>query len=210
VSVVHNKPRVVRTTGTSKRIKRRYITVHTKHTVRRNDRSDLSIFRQRRPSSGSVSMRVTLEPGARQQSPVDQRRVTQPIEQHQFSAPAKSGEHSEIRHVSCGKQQRACPPGEGCELFFQTSMFGTMPSNQVRGPTSNTTPLRGPSHRRSDSGMPREAQIVIAAEIDERPPVNNGRYAASRLKVNRSPFTPQMLAIKLRERRLKLRRAALH
>jgi hypothetical protein len=74
----------------------------------------------------------------------------------------------------------------------------------VRGPAAAAGPRRDLAHFRYDFRMPREAEIVVAAEVDEALAFNDHFRATvlDRERFDSPPLSPQVLAIDFGERRL--------
>ncbi len=91
-------------------------------------------------------------------------------------------------------------------------MFRPMSRNEMRSPTARTAAFGTLAHCTRDSRVPRKTEIIVAGEVDERPPVDDGRYTTARLhkSVDRPPLTTKMLTIELCECGLNRRRPAPH
>src|SRR3954451_17437727 len=123
--------------------------------------------------------------------------MAQPVQQHSFTTSRQRRHHGEVRHVTRGEQQRSFAPSEGGKLLFQPSVLSPVPRDEMRSTAARTAPLRAFAHCCRNRGIACEPQIIVAGEVDELPPVNNGGYPTAWLdeRINRPPLTTQVLAI---------------
>jgi hypothetical protein len=128
--------------------------------------------------------------------------VAKAIEQHELAAASERRDDSEIRHVPCGKQQRAPSTCKRGKFLFESRVFYTVAGDEMRSTTACSAPYRALTHRRGNGRMVRKTEVVVAAEVDERSPARHGHYAIAMLyeRFDRRTSAPEMLPIKLRER----------
>jgi hypothetical protein len=73
-----------------------------------------------------------------------------------LAATCERSHHRKVRHVASGKQQRPLAARECREFFFEASVFGAVPSYQMRSPTTGATTFGAFAHRCGDSGVSRQ------------------------------------------------------
>src|SRR5262249_12846849 len=118
------------TSRPSQAIKRSNISIHAEYAVCGNYRDGLILRRQCRLAGVRICMRISLEARPRQQCTVNQRRMTEPIQENRFAFAAQSRHDGQVCHVTRGEQQRALTPSERRELFLEASVLSPMSCDQ--------------------------------------------------------------------------------
>ena len=83
----------------------------------------------------------------------------------------QAGENAGIGHIATGKQQGPRPAGKLRQCVLQLLVQRAVAANQVRGAAADPVVAGGPPERRNHPGMGREAEIIVAAEIQVLPAV---------------------------------------
>jgi hypothetical protein len=209
VCVIYNQPCVVWATWARQRIEWPHITIHAEHTVCGNYSNVVFTPGQNRFAGRGIGVRVALEACPRQQSSVDQWSVTEAVQEHWFATAGERGNDGKIRHVTRGKQNSPLTTCECRKLFLKSSMLSAMSGDEMRSAATGAELFRTGGHRGCNRGMPGQPKIVVAAEVDQGLPIDEGIDSISRLNeaINRSPRAPKMLAVQLCERGCQVRRS---
>src|SRR5690242_7346600 len=85
-----------------------------------------------------------------------------------LAVPRKRGHDGEVGHIPRGEQQRALSPRERRQLFFQPRLLNTVAGYEMRRAAARAPMLRTGGHRRGNSRMTPEREIVVAGKVDER------------------------------------------
>ena len=112
-------------------------------------------------------MPVALEARTARQATIDQRRMVQAVFQHGIAGCEQGGKHAGVGHPAGGKQQGARTLREFRECFFKRVMRARVAGDQVRSAAACAVFIGAVPERRDHRRVIGEAQVVVAAEIEE-------------------------------------------
>ena len=119
--------------------------------------------------------------------------MVQFIGKNSIFAPNQGCDHTDIGHITGGKQQGLWKTGKLRQRIFQTMMRGRMTMNEMRCPCPHTVLLRAFADGLDQIRMIGQSQIIIAAECQIVTAVN-GDVSCLRAFDN-LPETPQPLLL---------------
>ncbi len=168
---------------------RRHIPVHAEQAVRGDHRAVRTIGQDER-GVGGVRVPVAQQARTGQARAVDQRGMIQPVLQNRLTAPGEGAEHTEIGHVAGREQQRPLPPGKGREFRFELLVRCAVPGDQVCRAAPRAKLRAHRLQRRDDLRMPRQPQVIVAAEHAQRLPVHEhaSAIAGRRIALDDAPL----------------------
>ena len=165
VGVVHHQPGIVIGAGCGKPCQGRRVAVHTEHPVHHHQLVTID-SRQPAPQRRHIAVGKALETGAAVQAAIEQGGVIQAVLEHVVPRPQQTGQNAGIGGVTTGKQQRPGPACKSRQRLLELVMRRTVPAHQVGGtaayPVAGRRLPEGGNHPR----VGRQAQIVIAAEVE--------------------------------------------
>ncbi len=210
VGVVHEQPRALRAAGRGERAERRDVAVHAEHAVGHDHRAPVAAFGEARGQCLGVAMRIAREAGAARESRVEQRGVVQAVHEHPVAAPEQCRDHGEVGHVARREQQRPRPAGEGRELVLQRVVFAAVPAHEVRRPAAHAPFARCVREGRDDARVAGEAEVVVAAEGQQRRPFDADVHAVGRARLDDAPPAHAAALGEPRQARLQRSRERIH
>ncbi|MBV6415047.1 MAG: hypothetical protein OMOMHJEC_02885 [Xanthomonadales bacterium] len=111
-------------------------------------------------------MAIAAQRGAGEARAIQQARVVQAVVQREVVATEQRDLGAERGHVAGRKQQRARVAGPVGERALQVRMRLAVAPEQVRGARTDAL-ARGRRQGRDQARMPRETEVIVAAEVDE-------------------------------------------
>src|SRR3972149_5768641 len=107
-------------------------------------------------------MRIALELGAREQARVVKRGMIEPVRKHRVAAPDERGDHTNVRHITGRKLERARQGDKARKRFLQRVVRFTMAEDQVRSAGADAVACATFLCRSYQSRMIGEPEIVVA------------------------------------------------
>ena len=162
------------------------VAVHAEHTFRHNQaRARLAgALGQQRIQVVEIVVPETYLPHARGLAAVMQAGMVQPVAEHQRVALARYAQqgrqHGGVDLPARGEQQRRLGPLEAGQLGFDGFVQVEIARHQARGARAGAMARRPVGHALGQQGMPGQAEIVVAGEIDDVAAVERHMPAARR------------------------------
>ena len=175
----------------------RDIAVHREHAVTGEQGCAFGMRGELARGAFGIAMRITLERTAGQARGIDQAGVVEPVLHAQVALAQQRLQHREVGHVAAAEQQRALALQPVGEVAFQRGVLRAMPADQVRGGAARAFAGRI-AHCGDDAGMLRQAEVIVAAEIQEYPAVDFTAHAFA--PRHRAQDAPALQGIALRAR----------
>ncbi len=136
-------------------------------------------------------MQIAGKTRAAEQAGIKQRSMIEAIFQHRIALPDQRGDRAEVGHVAIGEQQRAGPPGELGEGFFEGVMGRAVADHQMRSTTADAPALGAGLPGRDDFGVIGQPHVIVVAERQQLLAVDNDFRALRALQ--QGPLTVKVL-----------------
>ncbi len=172
VGVVHQQPGI-RALGQGGQLRQgRQVPVHAEDPVRGDEPGPGPV--QQRGQGPRVRMGVAPQPGPAEQGAVQQGGVVQAVLADLVPAPRQGGDDPQVGHVTGGEEQGPRSPGEVRQFFLQGLVRGAVAGDQVGRAAADAVGIRAPFEGGDYLRMVGQAQVVVAAEGEQAPPVDPG------------------------------------
>ena len=143
-------------------------------------------------------MGVAMDGGARQPGPVDEAGVIQRIGEHRVALPRQCGHDADVGGIAGVEVQSARKTDEGSEFAFERVVGRAVATDERRGARADAEPRGGVARGLHERGMPGEPEVVVAAEGDHGPAVDDHLHAAL-ARHDDAPSAPQVRFIERAE-----------
>ena len=148
-------------------LQRRDVAIHAEHAIGGQQRGTVRPTAQLPQGGLGIGMRVAAQGAAGQLGAVDQAGVVAPVLHADVALAQQRLQHRQIGHVTAAEQQRrgyAEPVGD---LALKRVVGGMVAADQMRGHAAGTFARGHVLQRTGHRELLRQAQVVVAAEIQQ-------------------------------------------
>ena len=146
-----------------------------------------------------VGMVIPLETGPAEPAAIEQRGMVEAVLEDVIALTEQGAERADIRRITAAEEQRTRSAGEISQRRFEFLMGSGMAGDQVRGTAAHTPAVHTGLEGSADARIGGETEIVVAAEV-EQPPAVDQQLAAGR-RLDHAPAAIELPFCQGRERR---------
>ena len=176
---------------------RRDIAIHREHAVAREQCRAIGMRRKLACCAIGIVVRITLQRAAGQFRGIDQRGVVELVLHAGIAFAQQRLQHREVGQVSAAEQQRAFALQPVGKRDFQRRVLRVVPADQMRCGCARAC-TRRIAQRRDQLRMLRQAEVVVAAEVQQRASIDHAVHAIA--AGDRARMTPPLHRLALRAR----------
>jgi hypothetical protein len=158
---------------------RRDVAVHAEDAVGRDHRRAVGRATQLPHRALGIGMRVTAQAAAGQACGIDQAGVVEAVLHADVVLAQQGLQDREVGEIAAAEDQRARIAEPAREFLFQRFVRGVMAGDQVRGGTAGAFARGGVLQRVDDGELLRQAEVVVAAEIQQPAAVEFAAHAVA-------------------------------
>jgi hypothetical protein len=148
------------------------VAVHAEHGIGEDQLAPGGAGGEQALERRQIGVRVALAVGARELHGVDQRSVVEAVGEDGVVAPDQRRNDAKVGQVAGGEEQGARKAGEFGELLLQRGVRSEVAADQMRGAAADAPDAGAGTGRVDQRRVVGQAEIVVAAEADQRLAVN--------------------------------------